>query len=83
MGLNLSDSAVAFDELKNHVGHKIVCVGYADKAEYRNVAVECETCGAVLIDFDQVDRDEKGNCIYCGQKCWIGDMCDEQQAGGF
>ena len=27
--------------------------------------------------------DEEGNCIYCGQRCQDGQMCDEQQAGGF
>jgi len=37
----------------------------------------------VLIDFDRLDKDDEGNCLYCGQKCWQGDMCDEQQAGGF
>ena len=32
---------------------------------------------------DTMDTDDKDNCVYCGQKCWRGDMCDEQQAGGF
>lgn len=32
---------------------------------------------------DKVNVDDEDNCIYCGQKCWQGDMCDEQQAGGF
>lgn len=30
-----------------------------------------------------IDKDEDGNCLYCGQKCFRGEMCDEQQAGGF
>jgi hypothetical protein len=38
-----------------------------------------------LIDEDdeEVEKDDDGNCKYCGQKCWEGQMCDEQQAGGF
>jgi hypothetical protein len=31
----------------------------------------------------EYDTDDDGNCQYCGQKCWEGQMCDEQQAGGF
>ena len=38
-----------FKELKKHIGHKIVCVIYGNE----NVAVECETCDEVLIDFDR------------------------------
>jgi len=30
-----------------------------------------------------IDKDEDGNCLYCGTKCFRGEMCDEQQAGGF
>jgi hypothetical protein len=30
-----------------------------------------------------LDLDDDGNCKYCGQKCFDGQMCDEQQAGGF
>ena len=32
---------------------------------------------------EELDMDDEGNCLYCGQKCWDGQMCDEQQAGGF
>jgi hypothetical protein len=34
-------------------------------------------------DEENCDKDDDGNCLYCGQKCWEGEMCDEQQAGGF
>lgn len=34
-------------------------------------------------NFDTMDVDMDENCVYCGQKCWEGEMCDEQQAGGF
>jgi len=32
---------------------------------------------------DTIEKDDDGNCKYCGQKCFEGEMCDEQQAGGF
>ena len=49
-----------FDSLRKHVGHEIVCVGYglkdletgAQPYGLNNVAVECETCNEVLLDFD-------------------------------
>jgi uncharacterized protein with PIN domain len=59
-------SAFNFEELKRHVGHKIVCVGYGQD-EIVNVAVECLDCNEVLIDYscpewdDAVNRAERGN----------------------
>jgi hypothetical protein len=50
MAINLQNG---FDELIPHVGHDIVCVAYGDPLEPDNVAVECETCGTVLIDFNR------------------------------
>lgn len=44
-----------FDELKRHVGHKIVCVSYGDENNPQNISIECEDCFEVLFD---VDRDE-------------------------
>jgi hypothetical protein len=32
---------------------------------------------------DNLETDDDGNCVYCGGKCFEGEMCDEQQAGGF
>lgn len=48
-------SAFNYEELKRHVGHNIVCVSYGNG---ENVAVECETCNEVLLDYDQ-DNDEE------------------------
>ena len=31
----------------------------------------------------QLMDDDQGNCMYCGEKCYDGQMCDEQQAGEF
>ena len=43
-------------ELERHVGHKIVCVQYAN---FQNVAIECEDCNEVLFDYDATDHDDK------------------------
>ena len=42
-----------FNSLPTHIGHRIVCVGYGEAGSPVNVAVECETCDCVLVDFDK------------------------------
>lgn len=45
-----------YEDLKRHIGHKIVCVAYGtgeNEQSPENVAVECETCNEVLMDFDK------------------------------
>lgn len=42
-------SVRGFSELVHHVGHELECVTYAGL----NVAVECVTCGTVLMDADR------------------------------
>ena len=47
-------SAVDFNDLRRHIGHRIVCVGYGKKGEeLQNVSVECETCNEVLLSYDK------------------------------
>ena len=55
----------SFDALKAHVGHKIVCVEYKgeDATQVDNVAVECEDCNEVLIDYDSDEDDEEEGLI--------------------
>ena len=50
-------AASCYEDLIQHVGHKIVCVSYGkrDPSEAVNVAVECETCHEVITDFDRDD----------------------------
>ena len=56
-------SVFCFEELLAHVGHKIVCVAYGREHEYEgdpeNVAVECETCGEVLLDFNRPEEEQE------------------------
>lgn len=43
-------SASCYTDLKEHIGHNIRCVQYGDGD---NVAVECEDCHVVLLDYDK------------------------------
>lgn len=52
-------AAHSYSDLKQHIGHRIVCVGYGPKKDPVNVAVECETCSEVLMDFERPDREDK------------------------
>lgn len=65
-----------YEELKKHIGHKIICVSYGTpvkplpeheqrkylakiagkRQEPRNVAIECETCHEVLLEFDRPEK---------------------------
>ena len=49
-------SVNTFEALASHIGPRIVCVGYGGDAP-ANVAVECEACHVVLIDFEREDND--------------------------
>lgn len=42
--------AYNYQDLVRHIGHRIVCIQYGDGD---NVAVKCETCSEVLVDFDR------------------------------
>lgn len=60
----------SFEDLIHHVGHKISCVVYgninsekgnagsAQMYNIANVAVECEDCNMVLMDFDRVPENK-------------------------
>jgi hypothetical protein len=52
--------AHSFDDLSRHIGHKVVCVFYGKDRKRENavnVAIECETCNEVLLDFDKEPED--------------------------
>lgn len=44
-----------YEDLEVHVGHEMECTSYAQGA---NVAVECLTCGSIIIDFDREETEE-------------------------
>lgn len=46
-----------YSELREHVGHDIICVSYGSIFyPESNISLECETCGCVLIDFDKPEE---------------------------
>lgn len=59
--------AHSYEDLRHHIGHKIACVCYGQGHEYEgdpaNVAVECETCGEVLLDYDNVPLENENDSI--------------------
>ena len=43
-----------YEELRLHIGHKIVCVCYGEEnKDPENIAIECEDCDEVLISYDK------------------------------
>lgn len=46
-------SVSSYQELRGHIGHRIVCTYYGEESDPVNIAVECEDCGSVIIDFDR------------------------------
>lgn len=52
MAIDLSSSETIFTDLREHIGHELECVRYGDEFVIRNVAIECLTCGSVLLDAD-------------------------------
>lgn len=47
-----------YEELKQHFGHNIVIACYGEKKDPENVAIECETCSEVLLDYDKPESIE-------------------------
>ena len=56
-----------FERLRTHVGHDIECAVYGkNNSPTQNVAVECVTCGVVLIDYDRARKKlNRLMCPYC------------------
>lgn len=53
--------AYSYQDLRRHVGHRMVCVAYGDVDSPANVAVECEDCHEVIISFDRKDFTYQGS----------------------
>jgi len=51
-----------FKSLSSHVGHKIEVVYYGFPPV--NVAIECHTCGEVLVDYDKNEASDDPIGIY-------------------
>jgi hypothetical protein len=57
MAIDLSENGNGFEDLMQHVGHKVVIVTYGREGNPINVAIECEDCNTVLVDFNKPDID--------------------------
>lgn len=55
MAVNLTSNDTIYAGLLEHKYHRIVCVTYGFGGEDINVAIECETCGEVLLSADRPD----------------------------
>ena len=51
-------SVINYDDLIVHKGHKIEVVTYGFEDSDVNVAIECEDCSEVLLDFDREGLNE-------------------------
>ena len=48
-------SAMNYEDLENHIDHKLIIVKYEGKDKYgKGIAIECEDCNEVLIDYSRV-----------------------------
>lgn len=67
MSIDLSENGAGFEQLRAHIGHKVVVVGYVPtndgyvptNEESVNVSLECETCGEVLLDYDAPEDEDE------------------------
>ena len=78
MGIDLNKG---YEELLPHIEHNIVIVTYGglgNREDPDNIAIECETCGEVLLDFNKpewvcqecgaaYDEDQE-QCVLCGSE---------------
>ena len=69
-------SVNSYSDLVAHVGHKIVVVTYADNT---NVAIECESCSEVLLDYD----DDKKQKVKTCENCFEGKEATHEVVVGF
>jgi hypothetical protein len=44
--------AIMYQKLLEHRGHKVEIVSYGDPDSPENVAIECEDCHSVLVDYN-------------------------------
>ena len=59
MALDLSSNISGYDGLKAHFGHRITIACYGKTKDPRNLAIECEGCNEVLLDFDRPTPKER------------------------
>ena len=58
MALNLSKEKEMYDELYQHIGHRLDVYSYGDLVDPVNITIECVTCGCVLLSVDKDPEEE-------------------------
>jgi hypothetical protein len=53
MAINMSNDKTIYEDILAHVGHEVAVASY----QGWNVAIECVTCGTVLIDVDKPEEE--------------------------
>ena len=51
--------ANCFEDLKQHWGHQIECVVHGEPGKEVNAALECVTCGEVLVSYNEAEPENK------------------------
>ena len=59
MSIDLSEHGTGYQDLKEHIGHKIVVAGYGNLVDPVNIAIECKDCGEVLLSFDKPENEDE------------------------
>ena len=47
---------ILWDILKKHRGHQVYITSYGDPEHPANICLECEDCGEVVLDAEQIGR---------------------------
>ena len=55
MAIDLTSEATTYRSIQDHIGHEIVAVMYGGGV---SVAIECETCGCVLLSAENEEIEE-------------------------
>lgn len=85
MGIRLNEAG--YYDLRKHVGHPIILVGYGrdEDEDFANVAIECVDCGEVILDFEQPFFDELDDgtlvCCECNCDAYVDDHETEGDGG--
>jgi hypothetical protein len=74
--------AYSFSDLSRHIGHNIMCVPYGEPGGLVNIAVECENCNEVLLDFDRKEKEFiVGDVVVVDDPRFPGDNWDHSFIG--
>lgn len=78
---------MTYDDLKTHIGHRMVAVPYGISTDPNNIVVECVDCNAVLLSKDRPDSDygTEDDCRKAPHGCHVPDFKTLQLAidGGY